>query len=142
MNIQQIHPSAVLPSTGTVGSAGYDIHMPEAGVIFPGETKKIGLGFAAEVPAGYAALLMPRSGAGSKGVCLANTMGLFDSDYRGEWIAAIHLDAEVANKPIEWEAGERLFQFFLVPIIKPALVMVGTVEKTDRGSGGFGSTGK
>lgn len=142
MKIEQIHLSLIMPSTGTVDSAGYDLHMPEAGVIEPGQTKKVLLGFASEVPKGYAALLMPRSGAGSKGISLANTIGLIDADYRGEWMAALHLDAEVADKPFHWEAGDRLLQFVLIPIFKPVLWKVSSVQQSDRGTGGFGSTGK
>lgn len=142
MKIEQIHLSLIMPSTGTVDSAGYDLYMPEAGVIEPGQTKKVLLGFASEVPKGYGALLMPRSGAGSKGISLANTIGLIDADYRGEWMAVMHLDAEVTDKPFHWEAGDRLLQFVLVPIFKPALEKVDSVQQSGRGAGGFGSTGK
>lgn len=139
MKIEAKHPNFRMPAIGTVGSAGYDLAMPEAGSLKPHETKKIGLGFAAEVPVGYAALLLPRSSAGAEGIALANTVGLIDSDYRGEWIAAIRMEKDLEFR---WEAGDRLFQFILVPIHKPVLELVDSVETSKRGEGGFGSTGK
>ena len=139
MKIQAIHPNFRIPAIGTIHSAGYDLAMPEAGSIKPHETKKVGLGFAAEVPEGFAALLLPRSSAGAKGIALANTVGLIDSDYRGEWIAAIRMEKDLEFR---WEAGDRLFQFILVPVYKPLLFLVDSVSDSDRGTGGFGSTGK
>lgn len=139
MKIQAKHSNFVMPEISTVGSAGYDILMPEAGTIKPHETKKVGLGFAAEVPLGYAALLLPRSSAAKAGIALANTVGLIDSDYRGEWIAAIRLEKDLEFR---WDALDRLFQFILVPIITPELVQVDSLLVTQRGEGGFGSTGR
>lgn len=139
MKIQAIHPLFRMPAIGTIHSAGYDLAMPEAGILKAHETRKVGLGFAAEVPEGYAALLLPRSSAGAKGLELMNTVGLIDSDYRGEWIATMHMkkDAE-----FRWISGDRLFQFILVPIHKPLLELVDSVSDSDRGTGGFGSTGQ
>lgn len=100
----------------------------------------VGLGFAAEVPIGHVALLLPRSSAGAKkGLELRNTCGIIDSDYRGEWKACLRLKD---GGELRWEAGDKLVQFILVPVSMPELELVDSVAVTERGDGGFGSTGK
>lgn len=140
MKIQQLHPNFSMPTRGSHDAAGYDIAMPEAGVVTHGEAKKVALGFAAEVPAGYMAILLPRSGVGfKKGLELHNTCGIIDADYRGEWFASLHIKT---GSEFRWEAGEKLLQFILVPVHFPALQLVDSVSETVRGTGGLGSTGK
>ena len=140
MNIQQLHPNFVMPSRGSLDAAGYDITMPESGMIVYGEAKKVALGFAAEVPAGYMAMLLPRSGVGfKKGLELHNTCGIIDADYRGEWFASLHIKTGMS---FHWEAGEKLLQFILVTVHTPVLQLVDSVSDTERGAGGLGSTGK
>ena len=142
MNIKQLHPNFKMPTRGTDQAGGYDIYMPEKGSMMPGATygQMVPLGFAAEVPVGYVALLLPRSGAGAKhGVSLNNTVGVIDADYRGEWMACLRLKNGL---PHRWEAGERLLQFILVPVGTPELQLVEELGSTARGDGGFGSTNK
>ncbi|WP_460989809.1 dUTP diphosphatase, partial [Staphylococcus aureus] len=84
-------------------------------------------------------MLLPRSGVGAKaGVRLRNTCGVIDSDYRGEWMAVISTDRE----PFRWAAGDRLLQMVLVPVGTPELQLVEELSETNRGEGGFGSTGE
>lgn len=105
-----------------------------------GESQMVGLGFAAAVPTGHIGLLLPRSSSGAKhGVELNNTCGVIDSDYRGEWKAAIRTKS---GKSFDWEAGERILQFMIVPIADVSLKLVDSLDETSRGVGGFGSTGK
>ena len=140
MNIKKLHPNFKMPTRGTEHAGGYDLYMPEAGVLMPGATygQMVPLGFAAEIPVGFVALLLPRSGAGAKhGVSLTNTVGELDADSRGEWMACLRLKNGTAHR---WEAGERLLQFVLVPVHTPELVLVEELGTTDRGEGGFGST--
>lgn len=142
MKIQLLHPTAQLPIRSTQGAGAFDVFMPEAGSapVLPGEPVKVGLGFAAEVPEGHVALLLPRSGAGAKyGVELNNTCGVIDSDYRGEWIAAI---TTKNGEVFAWEAGARVLQFMIVPVADVTLEPVSELGTTDRAAGGFGSTGK
>lgn len=142
MNIKQLHPNFKMPTRGTDQAGGFDIYMPEKGSMMPGATygQMVPLGFAAEVPVGYVALLLPRSGAGAKhGVSLNNTVGVIDADYRGEWMACLRLKNGL---PHRWEAGERLLQFILVPVGTPELKLVEELGSTARGEGGFGSTNK
>lgn len=96
------------------------------------------LGFAAEVPVGHVALLLPRSGAGAKqGLSLNNTVGVIDADYRGEWMACLRVRN---GEAIQWTKGERLLQFVIVPVATPELQVVKALASTERGEGGFGST--
>lgn len=139
MKITRINPDITIPKRGTEHAAGYDIFMPHLELIYPGETKKIKLGFATAIPVGYAALMMPRSSFGSKGIQLVNTIGLIDSDYRGEWMAVIK---NTGNDPITWEPEDRVLQFTLVQVLTSDLEVVGDLDETERGEGGFGSTGK
>lgn len=145
MQFKKLHPNFQLPSKGSDTAAGYDLFMPEAGhvnekVHETGEHHKlIGLGFSAYVPLGFAALILPRSGAGAKyGVELRNTCGVIDSDYRGEWMVAVKTKE---GHEFGWAAGERLFQFILVPVANFTPTLVDELPTTERGVGGFGSTG-
>ena len=140
MNIKKLHPNFKMPTRGTDYAGGFDIYMPEKGSMMPGATygQIVPLGFSAEVPVGYVALLLPRSSAGAKhGVSLNNTVGVIDADYRGEWMACLRLKNGL---PYRWEAGERLLQFILVPVATPELNLVEELGTTARGEGGFGST--
>lgn len=144
MQFKQLHPNFQLPVRGSSDAGGYDLFMPEAGVVheydIPDQGKLVGLGFAAAVPKGYVALILPRSGAGAKhGVELRNTCGVIDSDYRGEWMVAVKVKE---GQRFGWAAGERVFQYVLVQAGISDPVMVDELDSTDRGEGGFGSSGK
>ena len=141
MNIKQLHPNFIMPTLGSTGAGAYDLYMPEAGVLTQaGEGTAVKLGFAAEVPPGFVALLLPRSGTGAKaGVSLNNTVGVIDSDYRGEWIANLRLRNEA---PFSWEAGDRVLQMLVVPVAVLHLHLVDDLDVTERGDGGFGSSGQ
>lgn len=143
MQIQPKHPNFQLPIRATKDSGGYDLFMPEAGELLPGhQAKKYSLGFAAAIPKGFVAFLIPRSGTGAKfSVDLNNTVGVIDADYRGEWFAFLRLKS-TANAPFRWQAGDRLIQMVLVPVHTPVLELVETLDATERGEGGFNSTGR
>jgi len=128
-----------MPTKGSHFSGAYDIYMPEDGSI-QGESKLVGLGFAAAVPANSVALLLPRSSVGAKfGVELNNTCGVIDSDYRGEWKAALKTKA---GNYYTWKAGDRLLQFLIIPITWVYLKLTDSLDPSLRGAGGFGSTGQ
>jgi dUTP pyrophosphatase len=140
MRVKAIHPEFTMPTLGSEGAGAYDIYMPEAGYVCLNQTKTVGLGFAAEVPKGYVALLLPRSSSGGKhGLELNNTCGVIDSDYRGEWKAILRTKSAT---PFHWNADDRVLQFLLIPVITPRLELVDELEETQRGAGGFGSSGK
>lgn len=143
MQFKALHPNFQLPTKGSHSAGGYDLYMPEADFVRKsenGNTKLVNLGFAAEVPAGYVALILPRSGAGAKhGIELRNTCGVIDADYRGAWLAAIKTKE---GHEFGWAAGERLLQFLLVPVATITPVLVNELTETARDTGGLGSTGK
>ena len=146
MQFKALHPNFQLPTKGSHSAGGYDLYMPEAGHVRekPSELSEhhrlVGLGFAAEVPAGYVALILPRSGAGAKhGIELRNTCGVIDADYRGEWMVAVKTKE---GHEFGWAAGERLLQFILVPVATITPVLVNELTETARDTGGLGSTGK
>lgn len=139
MYIQSIHHAFIMPTKATDKAGAFDVFMPVRGTA-TGESQMVGLGFAAAVPTGHIGLLLPRSSSGAKhGVELNNTCGVIDSDYRGEWKAAIRTKS---GKSFDWEAGERILQFMIVPIADVSLELVDSLDETSRGVGGFGSTGK
>lgn len=139
MNIQSLHPAFIMPTKASDRAGAFDIYMPKAGTAI-GSTQMFSLGFAAAVPDGHVGLLLPRSSTGAKhGVELNNTCGVIDSDYRGEWKAALRTKSGI---PFHWAAGERILQFMIIPIANVNLELVDALDQTDRGVGGFGSTGK
>jgi len=142
MNIQPLHPNFKVPTKGTDQAGAYDLYMPEAGYYKGGlnEEVKVNLGFAAEIPAGHVALLLPRSGVGSKmGVELNNTCGVIDADYRGPWFATLRSKNAA---PFAWDTHARLIQMLIVPVTQVEFNVVDELSETSRGTGGLGSTGK
>ena len=132
-----------LPSYGSAGSAGLDLRacIEKELVINPGETKLIPSGISIYIKnPGYAALILPRSGLGHKhGIVLGNLVGLIDSDYQGELLISCwnRGDKEFIINPLE-----RIAQLVLVPVYQASFNLVNDFESSERGEGGFGSTGK
>ena len=140
MRIKPLHPNFIMPTKGTEFAGAFDIYMPSEGYVEEGSVDNVGLGFAAEVPMNHVALILPRSGEGSKyGLELNNTCGVIDSDYRGEWIANLRTKN---GKFYAWNRGQRILQFVIVPIANVTLEVAHELTDTARGTGGFGSTGK
>ena len=145
MKIMPLVKEFIKPEYKTEYSAGMDIYLQEDVTLVIGADNVIHLGFAAEVPEGYAAILLPRSSAGMKGISLRNTAGVIDSDYRGEWIAHIVIDQNQNNALLdEWhyKRGDRIIQCLIVPVKKVDIELTESISVTARGNGGFGSTGK
>lgn len=138
MKITSLHESFIMPTKGTEQAGAFDIYMPESGVALE-TSRMVGLGFAAAVPVNHVALLLPRSSTGGKfSLELNNTVGVIDSDYRLEWKAALRTKNGVA---FNWQRGERILQFVIVPIAMVTLQLVDSLDETAR-AGGFGSTGQ
>ena len=134
--------NAVLPKYGTEFAAGADLYActeAEAVTLAPGETKLIRTGIALEIPAGYAGFVFARSGLASKrGLAPANKVGVIDSDYRGELMVALHNHSGI---PQSVENGERIAQLVILPYLAVDFIESDTLDDTERGAGGFGSTG-
>lgn len=141
IRIKKLDERAVIPTYGTQFSAGADLYNLEGESITvnPGETVMIHTGLAVEIPTGYCGLVFARSGLASKrGLAPANKVGVVDSDYRGECMVALH---NHSDKPAVVEGGERVAQMVIVPYIYAEYEECDELSSTDRGSGGFGSTG-
>ncbi len=132
-----------MPSYATEGSAGLDLRamLDEPLTLNPGETKLIKTGLAIHLAdPGYAALILPRSGLGHKhGIVLGNLVGLIDSDYQGELMVSTW---NRGTTPFTIEPMERIAQLVIVPVVQMQMNIVDDFEASDRGAGGFGSTGK
>lgn len=140
--VKKVRTNAILPTYGSSCAAGADLYacLEETVTIDPGATVFIPTGLAMEIPAGYAGLIYARSSLGAKrGLAPANKVGVIDSDYRGEFMVALHNHGSVAQAVAH---GERIAQLLVTPVITPGFVQVQALEDTDRGSGGFGSTGR
>lgn len=141
MKIKPLVNNFIKPEYKRDLSGGLDIYFQTDVILNPNQVNKIPLGFAAEVPEGCVALLLPRSSAGIKGIGLRNTVGIIDADYRGEWLAFITLDS-ICDKPITFKRGERALQALIVPFSRVAIELTDTLSETGRGDTGFGGTGK
>ena len=132
-----------LPSYATPGSAGLDLRacIDAPVMLAPGETRMVSTGIAIHVgDPGYAALVLPRSGLGSKsGIVLGNLTGLIDSDYQGPLMCALW---NRSATPFELKPMERIAQLIVVPVAQVAFNVVEEFATSTRGAGGFGSTGK
>ena len=141
MNIKKLNEKAKIPTYGSEFSAGADLYACcDANItIAPHETKMIPTGLAMEIPVGYAGLIYARSGlASKKGLAPANKVGVVDSDYRGEVMVALH---NHTNEEKTIEPSERIAQLVVAPFLKVDFNVVDDLDETDRGEGGFGSTG-
>lgn len=141
IRVKKLHPNAKLPTYGSAEAAGADLYacLDEPVTIAPGETAWIPTGLALEVPKGCAGLVYARSSLGAKrGLAPANKVGVIDSDYRGEIRVVLLNHGKV---PQTVENGERVAQFLITPVLTPGYVEVEELSDTDRGTGGFGSTG-
>ncbi len=142
INIKKLRDSACIPTRGSRYAAGYDLYadLSEDTIIKPHEAKMIPTGLVVEIPEGYFAAIFARSGLATKeGLRPANCVGVCDSDYRGEYMVSLRNDSTVERviKP-----HERIAQMVVMPYLSVEFEEVDTIEDTERGAGGFGSTGK
>ena len=141
IQVKKLNEKAILPTYGSSEAAGADLYACiEADVtILPGQTVMIPTGLSMELPRGYAGLIYARSGLACKhGLAPANKVGVIDSDYRGEFIVALH---NHGDQPQTIRYGERIAQLVITPVFTPGFMEVSQLSDTRRGEGGFGSTG-
>lgn len=143
VNFLKLNDEAIVPSYGSNCAAGADLYacFSEEKITFlAGETKIIHTGIALEIPDGLVGLIYARSGIATKrGLAPANKVGVIDSDYRGEIMVALHNHSDSVQ---EIAKGERIAQIVFAPYITAKFEEAESLNDTDRGSGGFGSTGK
>lgn len=139
VKIKRLHPDAVLPTLGSEYAAGADLYAVETVTIGAGQTAFVHMGWAMEIPIGYAGFVFARSGLASKrDLAPANKVGVVDCDYRGEIMVAIHNHGQSEQTV---EAGERVAQMVILPYLAAQYIEVEELSDTKRGTGGFGSTG-
>lgn len=142
LKIKKVKDNAKIPKIATSGAAGMDLYacITEKITVEPQKIAIIPTGIAIELPnPSVAAFVYARSGLGIKhGICLANGVGVIDSDYRGEICVGL---CNVSDKPYTVEPFERVAQMVIAPVIVPTVTEVSELSDTDRGEGGFGSTG-
>ena len=143
IKITKLRNGAKIPTRGSEKAAGYDLYAcldADTVEIKPHETVKIGTGLAVAVPDGYFGAVFARSGLAAKeGLRPANCVGVCDSDYRGEYIVALHNDS---NEIRTVSNGDRIAQLVIMPFLAVEFSEVESLDATERGDGGFGSTGK
>ncbi len=138
IGFKRINTGAQIPTRATSGSAGYDCYLPETcPPINAGEIRIVKLGFALEIPEGYCVRIVPRSGLASKGLLIANSPGLLDSDFRGE--IGVILWSVGGIFPLN--KGDRICQMTIEKAPESEFVVIDELSDSDRGEGGFGSTG-
>ena len=138
----KLSPRAIAPSYGSSSAAGADLYaLLDADIsIAPGETVMIHTGIALEIPEGYVGLIYARSGLACKrNLAPANKVGVIDSDYRGELIVALHNHGNTEQTIV---CGERIAQLVLTPYLTANFIESTSLSDTERGGGGFGSTGR
>ena len=155
VKIKRLTDTAIMPTYGSAKAAGMDLYAdlgyhdamttdglksrPNAIKILPHTTEKIGVGFSFQPPEGFCGLILARSGLSTKqGLAPANKVGLCDEDYTGEYIVALHNHSDETQLI---HHGDRIAQLMFIPYQQARLVEVDSLDSTDRGSGGFGSTG-
>ncbi len=140
MKIKRLDERAVIPKRGSASAAGYDIYSIEETIIPQGETRLIKTGLSMEIPENYFGGVFARSGLAVKeGIRPANCVAVIDSDYRGELMVPLHNDSK-EERTIT--AGERIAQLVILPFLSVEFEETDELSETERGNGGFGSTGK
>lgn len=151
IKIKQLHEAAKIPEYATAGAACFDLHAIVDGgdikdgvvavqPVFNNQSATYRTGLAFEIPEGYVMMVHSRSGHGFKnGVRLSNCVGVIDSDYRGEVMVKLHNDSRFAFNVYN---GDRIAQAMIIPVQQVGFEVVQELSNTERGAGGFGSTGK
>ena len=142
IRVKKLKENAILPTYGSVEAAGADLYACLDGdvTVQPGKTVFISTGLSMEIPKGCAGLIYARSGLACKqDLAPANKVGVVDSDYRGEFMIALH---NHGSEPRTVSHGDRVAQLVVTPVFTPGFVEVEELTDTQRSGGGFGSTGK
>lgn len=137
INIKKTHKNAVIPKYANPGDAGLDLTIVSYERI-DNDHIKYNFGLAFEIPKGYVGLLFPRSSIYKQGQLLSNSCGVLDSSYRGE-VSAVMLGN---RNDIKYDIGDRAVQLIVMPYAEIKLIEVDELNQTERGQGGYGSTGK
>ena len=141
VKIVKLQPNAKIPTYGSTDAAGADLYacIEKPVSILPGQTVLIPTGLSMEIEQGFAGFIYARSGLATKrGLAPANKVGVIDCDYRGQVMVSLH---NHTNQPQSVEPGERVAQMVFAPVYQANFLEADTLSDTERGTGGFGSTG-
>ena len=141
VKIVKLNPNAHIPTYGSASAAGADLYacIEQTVCIQPGQTVLIPTGLSMEIEEGFAGFIYARSGLATKrGLAPANKVGVIDSDYRGQVMVSLH---NHTNTPQSVEPSERVAQIVFAPVYQAQFCLVDALQETQRGTGGFGSTG-
>ena len=128
-----------LPAYATAGSAGMDLRASHGALVVHCSVTRVALGVAVEIPPGHVGWLIGRSGLASRGIVMANGVGVIDEDYRGEVVVLL---VNLGSEPATVRRGDRIAQLVVVPCVRVEVVEVDALGVTGRGEGGFGSSGR
>lgn len=139
IEVKRAAAGAKIPTRGSADAAGWDLYTTHGGIIEPGETVPFHTGLEMAIPHGWCGMIYARSGLGiKKGLAPANKVGVIDADYRGEIIVALH---NHGTEPHYIHAGDRIAQMIFAPVPEVEWLEVVSLSDTERGEGGFGSSG-
>lgn len=141
IKFKKLNSQAKLPTKGSLDAACFDVYAASVKVERPNKMI-VGLGFSTEIPKGYKGIVIPRSSISKTDWVLANSIGIIDADYRGEWMAVFKCLGEMIYQPLPFGVGDRCAQIYFEKIQEAEFEEVEELSDTERGSGGFGSTGK
>jgi dUTP pyrophosphatase len=141
LSVQRLDADATLPAYARPGDAGLDLASADEVEVAPGERAMVRTGVAVAIPEGFAGLVLPRSGLASRhGLTLANSPGLIDAGYRGEvTCVVVNIDP---RHPVRIKRGDRIAQLVVIPVVSVEAQWANELPPSERGAGGFGSTGQ
>ncbi|NBS62283.1 MAG: dUTP diphosphatase [Microbacteriaceae bacterium] len=140
IKFKKLSEHAKLPTKGSLDAACFDVYAASVRIERPNKMI-VGLGFATEIPKGYKGILAPRSGISKTDWILGSSIGIIDADYRGEWMAMFKCLGEMIYQPLPFGVGDRCAQIYFEKILDVAFLETEELSSTERGAGGFGSTG-
>ena len=141
IKLQKVTEDARMPIKGSEHAAAYDVYAHS--ITFPSHNKVcIGLGFSTEIPRGYRGIIVPRSNLTKHDWIMNNSFGVIDSDYRGEWMVIFtSLKEDMMTNALPYGVGDRVAQIYFEEVVAVTFDIVPELEPSERGEGGFGSTG-
>lgn len=142
IKIKKVTPTAQLPTKAHATDAGYDLYASSCDISVPERMATYGTGIAVEIPAGYVGLVFPRSSIFKQHLSLSNSVGVIDSGYRGEIMAKFNLLSDGSDTYSVYEIGDRIAQLIIMSYPEVTFEEVDELSESDRGEGGYGSSGR
>lgn len=142
VKIKRLNDKAILPTKAHATDAGYDLYATSCDISVPDRLASYGTGIAVEIPQGYVGLVFPRSSICKQHLSLSNSVGVIDSGYRGEIMAKFNLLSDGSDSYSVYNVGDRIAQLIIMPYPEVTFEEVDELSDSDRGEGGYGSSGR